>query len=133
MKYHVLGDLLTQNATGKRDWVRLCPEVLRQRLPEPPSDAYPLTVGQYWLMGSSTDHVRIGSVVRIDGRIQDSLVVTLWKVKLEKKTYRRVNTHKQYVIPYDSVFPGDRATRVSKSKGATKFYIHKDLRIVSKP
>ena len=72
-------------------------------------------------MGSSTEHVGKGSVVRIDGRIQDNLVVTLWKVKLVKKTYKRVNTHKQYVIPFDAVFPDDRATRVSLSQGVNRF------------
>ena len=70
-------------------------------------------------MGSSTVHIGKGSVVRIDGRIQGNLVVTLWKLKLVKKNYKRVNTHKQYVIPFDSVFPDDRATRVSYLKGLT--------------
>ena len=132
MNYHVLADLLA-NSVGQRDWIQSCPTKLRQLLPAPPTETYPLLVGQYWLMGTSTADVKKETVIRIDGRINNKLIITKWTVKMVNKTCKRTHTHKQIVVPYDAVFPTESAIRVSSLKGPDKYYTHSDRRIVSRP
>ena len=106
---------------------------LRQLLPAPPTKTYPLLVGQYWLMGTSTADVNKGSVIRIDGRIDDKLIITKWTVKMVNKNCKRTHTHKQFVVPYEVVFPTESAIRVALLKGPDKYYSHSDRRVVSRP
>ena len=114
--------------------MRHCPDLLRVRLPLVPHiDGYLLYIGQHWLIGSSTNEIRKGSVIRIDGRLQDKLVVTKWTVKCVKQKYERINTHKQYAQPFDTILSNERAARVSLSQGPDKYYRHPDHRIVLKP
>ena len=85
---------------------------LRQQLPPPPTDIYPLIAGQFWLMGTSIADLSKGLVIRVDSRIEDKLIVTKWTVKMCKSTYKRLHTHKQSVLPYDTVFLSECAIRV---------------------
>jgi len=78
-----------------------CPESLRKLLPTPPSATYPLIVGQYWLIGTTTTDINKGTIVRIDDRKDEEIIITKWTVKMANKTYKRSHSHKQFVVPYD--------------------------------
>ena len=84
-------------------------------------------------MGTTTEHINRGEVIRIDGRLGDDIVVTKWTVKWIRKLQKRRNTHKQYILDYNSIFPTPFSTRVELSRGPDKYYRHSDQRTVSSP
>ena len=128
---YFLADLVSNNPrTQQRQWLRGSPyDQLHVHLPTTvPTETNPLHIGQYWkLQTHTTDELRAGNIVRIDGNTDTGIAVTKWTIPDSTKPSGAYATHRQYIVPHAILFPtlqpqAIRVTLIKKSYTTYKCY-----------